>query len=147
MRQSSFASPLLCGWCVNAFISHFRCDSCMTQTALQMTCCCQLTALLGARLTSSVQRQAVGAGRNSKNEPCVALLFTDALRIPRGLVIGCEPREPEVCPKILQRAVVCASCVHKRKFCVSWRAANGIVVTPSALRPSGMATEADLFRA
>lgn len=61
-------------------------------TALQMTCYCQLTALLGARLTSSVRRQAVGAGRNSKNERCVALLFTNNAppdcATPCGWVIG-----------------------------------------------------------
>lgn len=55
--------------------------------------------------------------------PCSSPMHCASLA---GWVIGCEPREPEVCPKILQRAVVCASCVHKRKFCVSWRAANGL---------------------
>jgi hypothetical protein len=69
------------------------------------------------------ERQDVGAGVHPpKNEAMRGPVLHRCTVHPSR--IGCNPREPDVCPKILQRSVVCASCVHECKFYASWRAAN-----------------------
>lgn len=56
----------------------------------------------------------------------MALLLTDALHIPRALADWLQTPGIEESPKTLQRAIVRASCVAKRRICVCWRAAKGL---------------------
>ena len=87
-----------------------------------------LPAHCAARSTANEFRSTTGCGRRTSSPktshawPCSSPMHCASLTV---WVIGCKPREPEECPKIVQQAVVCASCVHKRRFCASWRAANG----------------------
>jgi hypothetical protein len=132
---------------------------CMTQTALGMTCCCQLTttALRTARRpairfrTPMSERQPVGARSSTpqKNEAMRGLVPHRCI-IAHPSRIGCTPREPDMSPKILQRSVVCASCVRKRRFCACWRAANGDESSHprllDLLEAAPMPTEADFIR-